>query len=135
MSAQSQARVFIFDDDEGYAAECADALELFGYKAHAGDVRLPFNMQIQKIRPRFIILDLHMPEFDGMEALQSLREYEDRNIGIVFVSAAHKKLLEAAEKMATAHDLPLLGILPKPLNMRELVKLFELNAAALSAGQ
>jgi len=133
MQPESPIRVFIFDDDEGYASECADALDLLGYEAHAGDVRQAFKMQVERFHPRFIILDLHMPEFDGMEALLSLREHADKDIGIVFVSAAHKKLLEAAEKMAIAHALPLLGILPKPLMIRELVRIFETHMPGTSA--
>ena len=66
-----------------------------------------------------IVSDLHMPDFDGIEFLEYLREIECR-IPLVIVSGADRTLVFSAQALAKAYALNIIGALPKPLDTQVL---------------
>lgn len=72
----------------------------------------------RRARPDLIILDLMMPEMDGWQVLEALRQDENtKNIPVILCSAAGGR-----EDIARAEALGASGHLVKPINMKELVK-------------
>jgi two-component system response regulator MprA len=66
--------VLVVEDDRELAGVLADALSEFGYRvecAHDGAVAMA---RLASERPAAIILDLLMPEMDGLEFLDSRKE-------------------------------------------------------------
>lgn len=121
----------VYDDDEAFAEECAEALARHGYSAETRAGRTDFAAVLALVEPRLLILDLHMPDFDGIEALRAIRDYDDKAaIKIVIVSAADSALIASAEAIATAYGLNLGGVLRKPFKLAELEALI----GRLSAG-
>lgn len=66
-----------------------------------------------------IFLDLMMPEFDGVEFLEHLRDTRFRG-AIVIVSSADKSLRSAATGLGVAYGLKIAGTIAKPLSIDKL---------------
>ena len=72
--------------------------------------------------PNLILLDINMPEMDGLEFVRRL--VERHYIGsIILVSGEDKRTLQAAEKLAQAHQITVLGYLHKPPSPEGLAEL------------
>lgn len=72
----SNARILIVDDEKAYVQLLEHFLEAAGYR----DVRSTTSAHevvalVDSFRPDLILLDLHMPDIDGIELLQQLRPY------------------------------------------------------------
>lgn len=71
-----------------------------------------------------ILSDLNMPHMDGVELLRNLARLRFAG-GVVLLTAADLKILKAADALARAHGLHLLGVLSKPLDKDALGQLLE----------
>ncbi|HEY4345566.1 MAG TPA: response regulator [Parvibaculum sp.] len=120
----AERRALIYDDDEIYAEECAEALERFGYVTETRAGRTDFLRLVDAFSPDIVILDLHMPGRDGVEALRALRDYEHKGeVSVVLVSAASHVMLETAADLALAYGVKLLGTFSKPVKIADLAAL------------
>lgn len=114
----------VYDDDEAFAEECAEALARHGYTAQTRAGRTDFAALLALVAPRLLILDLHIPDFDGIEALRAIRDSgASADLTVVIVSAADPSLIASAEGIAKAYGLNLGGVLRKPFKLAELEEL------------
>jgi two-component system response regulator MprA len=71
-------RVLVIDDDRAVRDALRRALTLAGYEAHAADGGLEGLSQVEQTRPDVIVLDVLMPDLDGLEVCRRLRSAGDR---------------------------------------------------------
>lgn len=122
----AERRALIYDDDESYAEECAEALGRHGFTTETRAGRTDFLRLVENFLPDVLILDLHMPGRDGVEALRALRDYGQKSdVLVVLVSAANHVMLAAAADLAVAYGVRLLGTFSKPLKIADLVALLQ----------
>jgi EAL domain-containing protein (putative c-di-GMP-specific phosphodiesterase class I) len=69
--------------------------------------------------PDLIVLDLNMPEFDGLAALRLLADLDFKG-SIIIVSGEKRSVTQASARLANLHGLRLAGVLSKPLRPDEL---------------
>lgn len=71
--------------------------------------------------PDVILLDLNMPMMDGVEVIHMLGECKFAN-DLIFMTSADQQTVVAAEKIARAHKLSVLGVQPKPISRDSLLR-------------
>ena len=108
--------ILLIDDEKPYAKVIKEALEINGV-----DVLLAHNAMdalnlFQQVTPDLILLDVMMPEVDGLSLLRWIREHsENENLPIHVVSAKAQADDQKAAIAAGAN-----GFLAKPFTVEEM---------------
>lgn len=118
-SSKNMNRILIVDDD-------SDIVELLEYNLLKENysIEKAFNGKeaIQKakaFKPHLIIMDVMMPEMDGIEAARILKEdSETSNILVLFLTARGEEFTEIAAFEAGAYDYLIKPIKPRALMTR-----------------
>lgn len=71
-------RVLVIDDDRAVRDALRRAFTLDGYEVHAADGGLDGLRRLDETRPDLIVLDVMMPEVDGLEVCRRIRAAGDR---------------------------------------------------------
>ena len=119
MTEQNSNRLLVIDDEEGiceFVAEVATDLEF--------DARLTtrvedFRAEFKDFDPTIIVMDLQMPDIDGIELLRELAA-QDCEAQIVLISGMDSRVLSTAEHLGKSLGLRMLGVLCKPIMLEDL---------------
>lgn len=127
MTENSAIRILALDDEPLMLKLLVRVLANLGFTSVAtcdnGRAALE-RVDSPDVCPDVILLDLNMPEMDGVEFVRHLVE---RRYGgsLILVSGEDERMLQAAEKLVQAHNIPVLGYLHKPVTPKELKALLE----------
>lgn len=72
------------------------------------------QLNVASTRPDLILLDLNMPEMDGIEFIRYLVERQFTG-SLILVSGEDERMLKTTERLAQAHKITVLGYLQKPV--------------------
>ena len=86
MAEQARAkRVLVVDDDQDMRAAVAEFLNMQGFEVVEASNGLEALLQVKRLRPYAVVLDIMMPRLGGLQALQHIRAFDPR-IRVVVVS-------------------------------------------------
>lgn len=110
----SEVAVVIADDDESQRREIAEFLDRLDV-THAeaqdgGEAKRLFR----DLRPRIVLLDMNMPEIDGIEAFRWMRQQDSRTRIILMSGYAN------GVRQAEVGELGAFAIVEKPIPLRTL---------------
>ncbi len=113
----NKSKILLVDDEPDILELIGYNLEKEGYEVHtASNGREAVNLA-RKIVPDLILLDVMMPEMDGMEACREIREDPQlRHALIAFLTARNEDYSQIAGFDAGADDY-----IPKPIKPRVLI--------------
>lgn len=120
----STGHVLIVDDDAFSRALLRAVLRSAGRLdvAEASDGHQALQQIDRGDRPALILCDLQMPGMDGIEFLRHLaKRHYTGPLGLL--SGTQRPLLEAAQRLAHAHRLQVVGVLEKPVTEAALTAL------------
>ena len=106
-------QALIVEDEPDLAAIFVRALELGGFKASIAPNGKRALEHIAENTPDVVILDLHLPDIDGLEILYKIRADEKFDKTKVIVASADAQMVQLAEEKA---DL----VLIKPVSVSQL---------------
>lgn len=111
-------KVLIVDDEPDIVELLEYNLEKEGYQVEtAGNGREALNKLEKGVRPDVILLDIMMPQLDGIETARLIRQLPDfRETYILFLTARSEEYSEVAAFEVGADDY-----ITKPVKMRALV--------------
>jgi len=111
-------RILVVDDDQDIVEMLADILELEGFhtiSAFNGEEALE---KTKAEKPDLILLDIMMPDIDGFEVCEKLKDdSETKDIPVVMVTAK-KDTGSYLDAITVAAD----GYITKPFEVREIMK-------------
>lgn len=126
MVDRSEVSVMVLDDEPFILKLMGRILVQLGFTqvvtCSSGQAALQWVDAQPAGNPNLILCDLNMPEMDGVEFLRKLVDHR-YNGGLIFVSGEDERALQATEKLARAHDIRVLGTLPKPVEPQRLDQL------------
>ncbi len=124
----SAKKILLIDDEHDILEILSYNLEKEGYQVYTADNGVEGIEKAREIHPDLILLDVMMPEKDGIETCQDLRKIKElQRTLIVFLSARGEEFSQLAGYQAGANDYVVKVIKPKIL-ISKINALLKLNA-------
>jgi CheY-like chemotaxis protein len=117
-------RLLLIDDEPQMRSFLSRVAQGCGYEVRNTDDAAGFKQVYLSWIPDIVILDLVMPQIDGIELLRFLAERASK-ARILIISGFDPKVLDAARRLGAAHGLSMIGALPKPVRVAELRAILE----------
>lgn len=120
----TELHILVLDDDPTVRELTAAMLEELGVASviTAADGREGLQvLDAAAPTPNILICDLTMPGMDGIEFLRHVAARRYRG-DVVLLSGVTAGVLKAAERLAAAHDLEVLGVMEKPVELDRLAE-------------
>jgi EAL domain-containing protein (putative c-di-GMP-specific phosphodiesterase class I)/ActR/RegA family two-component response regulator len=108
-------RLLILDDDEAVGLSIGNFAEDVGFAARVATEAAAFLDHAAGWNPTHIVLDLIMPQTDGVEILNELAQ-AGCGAKIILMSGADRRVLAAARRSAIEQGLAVIGVLSKPFS-------------------
>jgi CheY-like chemotaxis protein len=121
---QSQGTIVVIDDDIALQALLEFALRNAGYDVVVASDGLDGIEQLSSLNPRLVLCDIMMPNMDGVEVFQRIKNrLQDDGIPIIIMTALNRKPWFA--------DLEAEGavIIQKPFEVERLIEIINLNVS------
>ncbi|MBI4005532.1 MAG: EAL domain-containing response regulator [Gammaproteobacteria bacterium] len=116
--------LLIIDDERDVAEFIAEVGRHCGFNVVIALCREEVDAALESIDPLVIILDLHMPDCDGVEIMRLLAEMKYYN-RILLISGMGEKIMHTVFQLGKEYRLNMLGALQKPIKLAELENLLE----------
>jgi CheY-like chemotaxis protein len=125
----AKPKLLTVDDDPGFRIFVREAAEDCGFDIEAVATAMEFKAALARGAFDGLVLDLSMPETDGVELLRWLADANAR-VPILVVSGFDERIREAALRLGEARGLVMAGVLEKPVRAADLkAKLLQFKSA------
>ncbi len=121
-------RLFVLDDEKAFADLVATVGRQMGYDAFAMTTAKEFYAQYLAAPPDFIVMDIVMPDVDGIEVVRWLVEQECSS-RVLLVSGYSPAYAKVAEIIGRTGGMRFVGKLDKPMSVANLRASLELGLA------
>lgn len=131
---QADRPVLVIDDEQFALKLTARQMRNQGFDevlAHADSLEALTAARALVGRDALLILDLQMPDLDGIEFIRLLAGMPFDG-ELVLLSGEHRRIVQAAVRLARAHGLRVLAALPKPVDPVAMAQLLQLPPAVSS---
>jgi DNA-binding response OmpR family regulator len=112
-------RLLLIDDEPALADYMAAAARMTGFEPTIAAEQDSFVRAFEASRPEVVVLDLGMPNTDGVEYLRFLAENQFTG-PVLIVSGFDRRVLESAFRLGTELGLKMAGPLEKPVRLDDL---------------
>ena len=113
-------RLFVVDDDPPIVGFLAGLGKSCGFEIESSTTGHQLSERIAQFQPAFLILDLVMPEHDGIEILREMADAEVK-AKILLISGFNPDLLSRAKALGRAWQLNVIEIMEKPLDAEKVL--------------
>ena len=82
------SRIYAAEDDDNIREILRCTLESYGYEVEVFESAPPMLERMRRQLPDLVLMDIMMPELDGLEALRRMKESaQTRNVPVIFLTA------------------------------------------------
>lgn len=117
-------RLLVLDDEVDFGSFVRNVAEDAGFEVVVLDDAHAFKSVYEKFAPHKIVLDVVMPEIDGIEIMKWLASVGS-TASVVLVSGYSPNYIKAAELMAKAEAGIKVTVLTKPMSVSDLTRVLE----------
>lgn len=117
-------KVLIIDDDQRICRLIKRVADRMGVESVTIDQSVLFDSTYRDYGPNLILMDLQMPQLDGIEILRELAAQQSE-AAIILTSGMDKSVVETAEELGKSLGLNMAGILPKPIEIDRVKEVLE----------
>jgi len=114
-------RLVVMDDTPEFAEFIRDVAENLDFEVYTPQTVAEFKDQVVSLDPVLIVLDLQMPEADGIELLRHLAQIGTR-ARVVLVSGSDRKVLQTARHLGERLGIEITAVLQKPVRLDDLTR-------------
>ncbi len=107
-------RLLVLDDEPGICEFVGEVAEGLGFEVSLTTQAAEFRRRVSSFEPSVVVLDLQMPEADGIEQLRFLGE-TGCDAKVLVVSGMDTRVLATAEHLGRSLGVDMLGTQQKPL--------------------
>jgi EAL domain-containing protein (putative c-di-GMP-specific phosphodiesterase class I)/CheY-like chemotaxis protein len=107
-------RLLVVDDEPGVVDFVGALGRKLGYTVATTPSGTEFLRLVDTFRPTMIVMDLHLPDTDGVELLRLLVA-RGCKANIVLISGSDERVLATAHELGVSHGLAMCGSLSKPV--------------------
>jgi len=122
-------KVLIIDDERSICESLSSILLDEGFAVYTAKDGKEGLALFRKEKPRIVLLDVWMPEMDGLEVLRQVREYDAE--AVVIVISGHGTLSTAVE----AVKMGAIDFLEKPLSLDKVLEVISRGLAGKGNGK
>ncbi|RED51618.1 EAL domain-containing response regulator [Aestuariispira insulae] len=134
-------RLVCIDDEADVRQFICDAAEMAGFETRQSCDADRFMEICEEFDPNIVVIDLQMPDVDGVELLRHLAQQHVK-YQILLVSGVDTRILDTACRLGEDLGLPMIGWVQKPIALKKLENLisgkdatgFEICEATVKAG-
>jgi DNA-binding NtrC family response regulator len=119
-NARSMARVLAVDDDHGILDLIRRAAEAKGHQVELADTGARFMTAYSRMNPDVVIVDVVMPDVDGIELIRWLADVQSTARIIVISGDGPVLYAQMAGMLAEARGLGTVSVLAKPFRAADL---------------
>ncbi len=113
-------KILLIEDDPNFREFVRDALECFeNYELNEAEDGMQGVFLAGSWKPDIIILDIRMPNMNGLEFLKYLRSIDKKTKVIIASAHIEKEVKKAAKEYGVD------GLLEKPIRLKKLISLLE----------
>ncbi len=127
-------RLIVIDDNPEIGDFIVAVARISGYEAKYVGSASEFGLLFATWSPTLIMLDLKMPEIDGVELLHYLADQQCK-VPIVIMSGHDQKVIETARYLGTEYGLNIIDMLQKPFRSERLQEIFVCQGGCRGGGQ
>lgn len=113
----AKAAVLIVDDNEDFRESLCDILQDWNYKALSASTGVLALDRMNKTYVDIVLLDMRMPDMNGLECLNLIRKYHPE-VKVIMITTYPEEEKKALEKGA-------IDVLIKPLNLKTFRELLD----------
>ncbi len=117
--SENKERLLVIDSDPAYRNLVSEIAKEMGYSVEVSRNGREFRDSYNDLQPTAIVLDLLLPDEDGIQLLKFLKE-ESCYARIIVISEVDDRLRNATNTLARAYGLRLIANLPKPIEPDDL---------------
>ena len=125
-SGASAKRLLVMDDEAAFGRFIRRIAEGEGYEVEVLTVPREFAEAYERFRPAVVILDVVMPEIDGIELIRWLIARQ-ANIKLIVMTGFNPMYATMGAVLAEAHGLMEVTSVVKPIGVADLRKLLATN--------
>src|SRR5690349_5455513 len=107
-------RLLVVDDEPGVIDFVGALGRKLGYTVATTSSGVEFLRLVDSFRPTMIVMDLHLPDTDGVELLRQLVTRGSK-ANVLLISGSDERVLATAHELGVSRGLAMCGTLAKPI--------------------